>query len=74
MDQEKQTRETISKHFLRSIEGDPGFLDNVIDGDETWFFEYNPKQNGKAAVAQSTIAALKEGFKIRNQSNVACSL
>lgn len=35
MDEEKQTREAISKYFLRSIEGDPEFFDNVIDGDET---------------------------------------
>lgn len=43
MDQKKQNRETILKDLLERIEEDLQFFDNIIIGDESWSFEYDPE-------------------------------
>lgn len=41
--EQKQNRQAVSKDLLERIEEDPRFFDNVITGDESWFFEYDPE-------------------------------
>ena len=36
---QKQRRVSACEDLLQRVEEDPGFLDNVITGDESWFFE-----------------------------------
>ena len=33
----------LSWDVLEHLEGNPEFLDNVITGDKTWVFQYNPE-------------------------------
>ncbi|GFW51490.1 protein GVQW3 [Trichonephila clavipes] len=40
---QKQNRDAVSKDLLERIEEDPHFFDNVITGDESWFFQYDPE-------------------------------
>ncbi|GFX70498.1 histone-lysine n-methyltransferase setmar-like protein [Trichonephila clavipes] len=40
---QKQNHETVSKDLLKRIEIGPHFFDNVITGDESWLFEYDPE-------------------------------
>ncbi|GFV53550.1 putative DD34D transposase [Trichonephila clavipes] len=40
-DVQKQNRKTVSKDLLERIEEEPHFFDNVITGDESWFFQYD---------------------------------
>ena len=42
-DDQKQRRLSACEDLLQRIEEDPRFLDNVITGDETWIFEYDPE-------------------------------
>ena len=42
-DDQKQRRVSACEDLLQRVEEDPGFLDNVITGDESWFFEYVPE-------------------------------
>ncbi|GFU67138.1 mariner Mos1 transposase [Trichonephila clavipes] len=42
-DVQKQNRDAVSKDLLERIEEDPYFVDNVITGDESWFFQYDPE-------------------------------
>lgn len=42
-EQQKENREAVAKDLLERIEEDPQFFDNVITGDESWFFEYDPE-------------------------------
>lgn len=42
-DDEKTNRAEISSELLQRVEIEPDYLDNVITGDETWVFEYDPE-------------------------------
>ncbi|GFY04546.1 nicotinate-nucleotide pyrophosphorylase [Trichonephila clavipes] len=42
-DVQKQDREAVSKDLLERIEKNPLFFDNVITGDESWFFQFDPE-------------------------------
>lgn len=48
-DEQKAARATISRDLLEQCESDPNFLDNVIMGDETWVFEYDPESKRQSA-------------------------
>lgn len=55
--EQKQYRQTVSKDLLKRIEEDPYFFDNVITGDESWFFEYDPetkRRNSEWHTSQSS--------------------
>ena len=42
-DKQKENRVSISRELLDRVRGDPDFLEQVITGDETWVFEYDPE-------------------------------
>ncbi|GFX68542.1 histone-lysine N-methyltransferase SETMAR [Trichonephila clavipes] len=42
-DVHKQSREAVSKDLLERVEEDPHFFNNVITGEESWFFQYDPE-------------------------------
>lgn len=42
-DEQKELRVEISQEILDCLEEDEHFLDNVITGDETWVFQYDPE-------------------------------
>ena len=42
-DDQKARRVDLSRDVLEQLEGNPEFLDNVITGDETWVFQYDPE-------------------------------
>jgi len=46
-DDQKQRRMFACEDLLRCVEEDPGFLENVITGDESWFLNTTRKQNVK---------------------------
>ena len=39
----KENRMDVCLHLLERIQSDKNFLKNVIPGDETWIFEYDPE-------------------------------
>lgn len=46
---QKQSRVSASEDLLQHVEEDPEFLDNVITGDESWIFEYDPETKRQSA-------------------------
>lgn len=40
---QKTTRKTISQELLDRVSEEPDLLNNVVTGDETWVFEYDPQ-------------------------------
>jgi hypothetical protein len=42
-DEQKENRVAISRENLECVRGNPDFLEQVITGDETWVFEYDPE-------------------------------
>ena len=45
--EQKDNRTDLCLHLLEWIQSDRNFLKNVITGDETWIFEYNPETKRK---------------------------
>lgn len=41
--EQKQRRVSACEDLPQHVDEDPGFLDNVIMGDKTWIFEYDPE-------------------------------
>lgn len=41
--EQKVNRKQISQEILNCVQRNPNFFDNVITGDETWCFEYDPE-------------------------------
>jgi len=41
--EQKDNRKDVCLHLLERIQSDRNFLKNVITGDETWIFEYDPE-------------------------------
>ncbi|XP_011859721.1 PREDICTED: histone-lysine N-methyltransferase SETMAR-like [Vollenhovia emeryi] len=48
-DQQKVNRVQISQEIRSCVQENPNFLDNVITGDETWCFEYDPETKRQSA-------------------------
>jgi len=42
-DEKKAHRMNIAQNCLEKVESDPTLLDRVMTGDESWFFQYDPK-------------------------------
>jgi hypothetical protein len=42
-DDQKARRNEVSAEILERLETEPGLLNRVITGDESWFFEYDPE-------------------------------
>jgi hypothetical protein len=42
-DERKENRVSSSRELLGLVRVDPDFLDQVITGDETWVFQYDPE-------------------------------
>jgi hypothetical protein len=38
-DDQKERRNEVSAEMLERLETEPGFLNRIITGDESWFFE-----------------------------------
>ena len=41
--EQKDNRKDVCLHLLERIQSDRNFLKNVVTGDETWIFEYDPE-------------------------------
>jgi len=41
--EQKDNRKDMCLHLLERIQSDRNFLENVITGDESWIFEYDPE-------------------------------
>jgi len=41
--EQKDIRKDVCLHILKRIQSDKHFWKNVIAGDETWIFEYDPE-------------------------------
>ncbi|GFW15117.1 HTH_48 domain-containing protein [Trichonephila clavipes] len=71
-DVQKQNREAVSKDLLERIQEDPHFFDNIITGDESWFFQYDPQT--KIRATDGTLPHSPRQKKARlseNESNVS---
>ena len=53
-DEQKENRVSISRELLDRVRGNPDFLYQVITGDETWVFEYDPETKRQSSEWQST--------------------
>ena len=45
--EQKDNRKDVCLHLLERIQSDRNFLKNMITGDETWIFEYDPETKEK---------------------------
>ena len=48
-DEQKENRVSTSHKLLDRVRCDPDFLEQVITGDETWVFEYDPETNRQSS-------------------------
>lgn len=48
-DDHKNSRVMIAVELLERVQNKPDFLDNVITGDETWAFEYDPEMKRQSS-------------------------
>lgn len=53
-DAQKQHRVEVCRELKELCEHDPNFLDNVITGDESWIFEYDPESKKQSAEWHTT--------------------
>ena len=53
-DEQKENRVSISRELLDHVRGDPDFLEQVITGDETWVFEYDPETKRQSSEWHTT--------------------
>lgn len=53
-DEQKENRVSISRELLDRVRGDPDFLEQVITGDETWVFEYDPETKRQSSEWHTT--------------------
>jgi hypothetical protein len=53
------------------LETEPDFLNRVIIGDESWFFEYDPENKRQRGTAHATVSKTEERSheQIKNQEN-----
>ena len=42
-EQQRAARVSICAELLAQVEADPELMERVITGDESWFFQYDPK-------------------------------
>jgi len=61
MTTQTSTRLTIAQDLLNRVEVDPNFINNVITGDETWVFEYDPESKKQHRMAHDAISSSKKG-------------
>lgn len=47
--EQKDVRKRICQDLLEEVSENPNFLDNVVTGDETWTFEYDPATKRQSA-------------------------
>ena len=47
--EQQENRVSISCELLDRVRGDPDFLEQVITGDETWVFEYDPEMKRQSS-------------------------
>jgi len=52
--EQKENRVSISRELLDHVRGDPDFLEQVINGDETWVFEYVPETKRQSSEWHTT--------------------
>jgi len=50
----KDSRKDLCVHLLERTQSDRNFLKNVITGDETWIFEYNPETKRQSKVRHTS--------------------
>ena len=66
-DDQKQRRMSACEDLLQRVEEDPGFLDNVITGDESWFFLIRPgNKASKFQMAHCSITSSKKRLEWAN--------
>ena len=54
IDEQKENRVSISRELLDRVRGNPDFLEQVITGDETWVFEYDPETKRQSSEWHTT--------------------
>ena len=52
--EQKESRVSISRGLLDRVTGDTEFLEQVITGDETWVFEYDPERKRRSSEWHTT--------------------
>jgi len=70
---EKQQRLEVCLDLKENATNDPSFLSNVITGDETWVYAYDPgNQNSIQSMEKSAVTSTEEGkaSEKRHQANV----
>ena len=53
-DEQKENRVLISCELLDHVRSNPDFLEQVITGDETWVFEYDPESKRQSSEWHTT--------------------
>jgi len=67
--EQKDNRKDVCLHLLERIQRDRNFLKNVITGDETWIFEYDPETKRQSKEGH-TSASLRPKKARRSKSKI----
>ena len=68
-DDQKEWRVLVCKDILDCLETEPDLLDNVITGDESWIFEYDPETKRQSLQWKST-GSSSEDIEVEDEVNV----
>ncbi|CAK9820155.1 hypothetical protein ANTQUA_LOCUS10497 [Anthophora quadrimaculata] len=74
IDEHKINRVMIASELLERVQNDPGFLDNVITGDETWAFEYDPETKRQSSEWHTLTSPRPKKAKMSKSKVKTCSL
>ncbi len=76
LDEQKQNRVRISQEMSKNIEDDPDYLTEVITGDESWVYGYNPETKAQSSQwitpKHSPKPKKRTNEAFSNQDNVDC--
>ena len=73
-EEQKQSRVEISQEIVDCIKEDEHFMDNVITGDETWIFQYDPETKRQSAEwhTQTSPPRARRKLECQNQKSKPC--
>jgi len=75
--EQKEWRLSVAKNMLQEAESDENFMGQIITGDETWVYGYDPetkRQSSRWKSAESPEAKKSAPGAVKSQSHAHCFL
>jgi hypothetical protein len=61
--QHKQQHVEVATRFRQRYEEDPGILERIVTGDETWVHHYEPESKGQSMEWKHPLSPVRKKFK-----------